>query len=144
MAPLKELRWRAFRTLYLYYADVDNGFWISLSACYPIDKGQLRSRKIRPLWVCGSDGTNGRTRVGKLSIFFDCADRQFSPLLSKAILVGIGTFAATGLILVGGQYIHRQYRNHRNLQLIQQSDTLFSSTPFNSTLLFPGSLLTLW
>jgi len=50
-----------------------------------------------------------------------------SSSLPRAILIGVGTFAATGLVLLGGYYIHRQYRNRRDLQLIQQSDALFSS-----------------
>jgi len=52
--------------------------------CSANRKGHHPSWQIRPLFVCGSDGTNGRTRVGKFCTISDCADHQFSPLLSKA------------------------------------------------------------
>jgi len=102
----------------------------------------------RTLFVSvGGDGANGRTKVGKfstISFIVLSYHRQFSHLvplvLSKAIQIGIGTFTATGLILLGGQYLHQKYRHHRDLQLIQQSDTLFSSTQSPLPFLVPADL----
>ena len=118
------------------------------------EKGKFLPRKSDPLcgaflccsaamieWERWSKRENKGTQSLRRFILILLMPLQLSSVLSKAILIGIGTFTATGLILLGGQYLHQKYRHHRDLQLIQQSDTLFSSTQSPSSL--PCSLLTL-
>jgi len=47
--------------------------------------------------------------------------------ISHAVLIGVGSFAVSGLALYGIHLVYQRYRHRRNLQLIEESDALFST-----------------